>query len=187
MQLIQPHFFGTQYPITRQDQVQIYEELVKDNDGLITNSFVRLFEHVKDNRLLPKGWMPDGPYAEFSEPFDRARQDPGYIDPDFAKNRRGSEGSNTVVYRVPLRDLKGIPASAQATLYYQTIPPYYLKDRFSLLKKGLPDKQTQETKRLKYLADYLNVEGTPIDNWKLAVKCQRRGLTDTSSRPCNVR
>ena len=187
VQLIQPHFFGTQYPITRQDQVQIYEELVKDNDGLITNSFVRLFEHVKDNRLLPKGWMPDGPYAEFSEPFDRARQDPGYIDPDFAKNRRGSEGSNTVVYRVPLRDLKGIPASAQATLYYQTIPPYYLKDRFSLLKKGLPDKQTQETKRLKYLADYLNVEGTPIDNWKLAVKCQRRGLTDTSSRPCNVR
>lgn len=187
VQLIQPHFFGTQYPITQQNQVQIYEELVKDNDGLLTNSFVRLFEHVKDNRLLPKGWRPDGPYAEFSYPFDRAKDDPGYIDPNYAQSRRGSEGSNTVIYRVPLNDLMGVPASVQATMFYQSIPPYYLKDRFSILEKGLPEKQTQETRRLKYLTDYLNVKGTPINDWKLPVTCQRRNLTDTSNQPCRLR
>jgi hypothetical protein len=184
-QQIQPHFFGTRYPITRQDEVQIYEELVKDNDGLLTNSFVRLFEDVKDNRLLPKGWTPDGPSAEHTEPFGRAREDPGFIAPDFARTRRGSEGSNTVVYRVPLSALGGAaPASVQATLHYQTIPPYYLRDRFSLLGRGLSADRTRETRRLKYLTDYLNVAGTPIQDWKLPVNCARRSLPDGAAQPC---
>jgi len=184
VQLIQPHFFGTQYPITRGDQVQIYEELVRDNDGLLTNSFVRLFEHVKDNRMLPRGWTPDGPYAEFTDPFGNAREDPGYIPQDFAQTRRGSEGTNTVVYRVPLAGMRGAPASVQATLHYQALPPYYLADRFSLLTRGLSEKQTRETRRLKYLADYLNVQGTPIENWKLPIECTRIGVEDGRPQLC---
>jgi hypothetical protein len=184
VQLIQPHFFGTRYPITRGDQVQIYEELVRDNDGLLTNSFVRLFEHVKDNRLLPRGWTPDGPYAEFTDPFANAREDPGYIPQDYAQTRRGSEGTNTVVYRVPLAGLRAAPASVQATLHYQALPPYYLADRFSLLNQNLSDKQTRETRRLKYLADYLNVKGTPVENWKLPIECARRELAEGRPQLC---
>ncbi|HEV3470028.1 MAG TPA: cytochrome P460 family protein [Pyrinomonadaceae bacterium] len=184
VQLIQPHFFGTRYPITRGDQVQIYEELVRDNDGLLTNSFVRLFEHVKDNRMLPRGWTPDGPYAEFTDPFGNAREDPGYIPQDDARAGRGSEGTNTVVYRVPLASLRAAPASVQATLHYQALPPYYLADRFSLLTRGLTEKQTRETRRLKYLADYLNVEGTPVENWKLPVECTRRAVADGAAQLC---
>ncbi len=184
-QLVQPHFFGERYPITKQDEVQIYEELVKDNDGLLTNSFVRLFEHVKDNRLLAKGWQPDVPAAEFTEPFGRAKEDPGYIPPDFARTRRGSEGSNTVVYRVPVAALGGrAPAAVQASLHYQTIPPYYLRDRFSLLGRGLSPDRTRETRRLKYFTDYLNVAGTPIQDWKLRVNCARRTLPDGAAQPC---
>ena len=184
VQQIQPHFFGTRYPITRPDEVQIYEELVKDNDGLLTNSFVRLYEDVKDNRLLPKGWTPDGPGAEHTEPFGRAAEDPGFIAPDFARTRRGSEGSNTVVYRVPLAALGGEPASVQATLQYQTIPPYYLRDRFSLLGRGLSPDRTRETRRLKYLTDYLNVADTPVRDWKLPVNCARRAVPDGAAQPC---
>ncbi|MBC7929110.1 MAG: hypothetical protein H7Z38_00920, partial [Rubrivivax sp.] len=175
---------GTQYPITRGDEVQIYEELVKDNDGLLTNSFVRLFDHVKDNRLLPRGWRSDAAFAEFSGPYGRALEDPGFIPPDFAQTPRGSEGSNTVVYRIALKDLKGAPVSVQATLQYQTIPPYYLRDRFSLLGHGLPDDRTRETRRLKYLTDYLNVAGTPVEDWKLSIKCARRGVGDGLSQLC---
>jgi hypothetical protein len=190
VQLVQPHFFGTQYPITQPDQVQIYEELVKDDDGLLTNSFVRLYEHVKDNRLLPKGWTPDAAFAEFSEPFGRAKEDPGYISRDSAQEhrgsdeRRGSEGSNTVVYRIPLRGLRSVPASVQTTLHYQTIPPYYLRDRFSILGHGLSDERTRETRRLKYFTDYLNVAGTPIENWTLSVNCARRAVADGTSQLC---
>ncbi|MDT5158515.1 MAG: hypothetical protein QOH51_2872 [Acidobacteriota bacterium] len=184
IQLSQPHFFGTQYPITQTDQVQIYEELVKDNDGLLTNSFVRLFEHVKDNRLLPKGWTPDGPFAEYTEPFGRATEDPGYIPADFARDRRGSEGSNTVIYRIPLKNLRAAPASVQATMRYQTIPPYYLRDRFSILGHGLADDRTRETRRLKYFTDYLNVSGTPVENWKLTIGCARRAVADGTGQLC---
>jgi hypothetical protein len=188
-QLIQPHFFGARYPITRPDEVQIYEELVKDSDGLLTNSFVRLYEHVKDNRLLPRGWQPGVPAAEFTEPFGRAKEDPGYIPArggrDAGEERRGSEGSNTVVYRIPLAALGGgAPASVQATLHYQTIPPYYLRDRFSLLGHGLARDRTRETRRLKYLADYLNVSSTPVRDWKLPVNCARRSVPDGAAQPC---
>jgi hypothetical protein len=185
VQQVQPHFFGARYPVTKQDEVQIYEELVKDNDGLLTNSFVRLYEHVKDNRLLPKGWAADAPFAEFTEPFGRAHEDPGYIAPDSAQSGRGSEGSNTVVYRVPLRALGGgAPASVQAALHYQTIPPYYLRDRFSILGRGLAPDRTRETRRLKYFADYLNVAGTPVRDWKLPVNCARRTFPDGAAQPC---
>ncbi|HEX8285025.1 MAG TPA: hypothetical protein VF588_16810 [Pyrinomonadaceae bacterium] len=183
-QLVQPHFFGGRYAITKQDEVQIYEELVKDSDGLLTNSFVRLYEHVKDNRLLAKGWRPDAPSAKFTEPFGRAKEDPGYIPAGAARDGRGSEGSNTVVYRVPLSALGGAAVSVQATLQYQTIPPYYLRDRFSLLGRGLAPDRTRETRRLKYLADYLNVAGTPVQDWKLPVNCARRSLPDGAAQPC---
>ena len=39
--------------ITREDQAQIYEELVRDASGRFTTSFVRRDEILKDNRLLP--------------------------------------------------------------------------------------------------------------------------------------
>jgi hypothetical protein len=82
--------------------------------------------------------------------------------------------------------LKGAPASVQATLNYQTIPPYYLRDRFSILdRQGLAERQKQETRRLKYLTDYLNVKGTPVEDWKLSVKCERRGVGVGRTQPCS--
>ena len=47
--------------ITSQDQVQIYEELVKNANGEFTTSFIRRDETIKDNRLLPIGWTEHGP------------------------------------------------------------------------------------------------------------------------------
>ena len=58
-QRYQPHF-DEAHAITRQDQVQIFEELVKDADDDLTFSFIRRDHHVKDNRLLPQGWRKDG-------------------------------------------------------------------------------------------------------------------------------
>ncbi|MCA1632328.1 MAG: hypothetical protein LC802_01095 [Acidobacteria bacterium] len=68
-------------------------------------------------------------------------------------------------------------ASVRVTLYYQSIPPYYLKQRFT--RAGGP-----ETKRLGYFTSHLNVRGTPVEGWKLLVKCAARGLEEASSRPC---
>jgi hypothetical protein len=143
----QPHYLV----ITRENQVQIYEELVTDPEGQITTSFFSLFRHVKDNRILPKGWRPNGPFASISGPFGDAKTDPDYVN---------GSGSDRLIYRVPLSAIPNA-TSVRVTLLYQAIPPYYLSQRFST--GGL------ETRRLAYIVSRLNTKGTPIDGWTLTI------------------
>lgn len=153
-QRYQPHH----QTITRPDQVQIYEEIVQDPQGKITSSFLNLAHVVKDNRLLPLGWTPQGPPG-FTLPETTAPEGSAAEDADFTDG----SGSDTLVYDVPL------PAGFQpggrvlATLYYQATPPSYLRDRFTTVPEG------PNTQRLHYLASHLSVEGTNIDDWKLRV------------------
>jgi len=49
----------------------------------------------------------------------------------------------------------------QATLYYQSIPPYYLEQRFRIGGNG------PATRRLYYLTSRLALDGTPLAGWTL--------------------
>lgn len=166
-QVFQPHFDL----ITSEDQVQIYEELMADTEGRITTSFVGSDHALKNNRLLPKGWRADGPYAAVTGPHGDAEKDPEYI------NKSGSTGADTIRYRIPLTEKTRDAVAVMAVLYYQSIPPYYLKQRFAIGKGP-------ETKRLAYLTSRLSLERTPLENWKLPLVCAVRGLNDPSSIPC---
>jgi hypothetical protein len=42
----------------------------------------------------------------------------------------GIAGVDHVPYRIPLADIPGTPARIEVTMHYQTIPPYFLRDRF---------------------------------------------------------
>jgi hypothetical protein len=147
--------------ITSPDQVQIYEELIRDPKGLITTSFVALDTHIKDNRLLPRGWRRDGPDAEITQPceWDAAKKEcvfldqPGYDD---------GGGYDKVQYEVPCAPGLEKAARVEATLYYQTIPPYYLKQRFT-------DADGWDTKRLYYIASRLETEHGAIKDWKIKI------------------
>jgi hypothetical protein len=168
----QPHY----QVVTREDQVQIYQELAaappKDATpvcgpgatpaGELTTSFLSICAKVKDNRLLPKGFLrlPDRETiaAAFSAGPDLAEEaGPTEVgdDPDYQTG-----GSDTLTYRVPLGGLSATPASVQATLYYQATPPYFLQDRFCT-------SNSDDTKRLYYLAGNLDLKGTPAESWKL--------------------
>jgi hypothetical protein len=152
----QPHY----QTIREQTQVQIYEELLQDAKGKFTTSFIHRDTDIKDNRLLPAGWTKKGPsptiphdYLEATFPKGGAAEDPQYLD---------SKGTDTVTYEIVLP--KGVdPANikVQATLYYQSIPPYYLNMRFTTAPNG------EATRRLYYLTSNLVVEGTPMKDWKL--------------------
>jgi mono/diheme cytochrome c family protein len=162
----QPHFWGKDRPITSSKQVQIYEELVKDSDGNFTTSFIRRDEIPKDNRLLPKGWTKEGPAPRsFNGEFLHAT----FAEGDAAKDPTYNNGSGTsvVFYEIPLSELpKGVDPSrlkVKATLYYQSIPPYYLMQRFA----GAPN--APGTQRLYYLTSRLKTKGTPIEGWRLFV------------------
>jgi len=166
-QILQPHY----ETISDEGQVQIYEEIVADSKGKITTSFIGLDQVLKSNRILPKGWRPDGPFAEFTRPHGDAEHDPEYI------NSTGATGADKITYSIPLNDQTRSIISVRVTLNYQAIPPYYLKERFTIGKGP-------ETQRLAYLTSHLTLPGTPIENWRLAIACGTRGFEDTKSQPC---
>ena len=168
----QPHYEA----ISRQDQAQIYEQLVSAPSavgaprcgpgtppaGELTTSFLSQCTRVKDNRLLPQGFLDLnarrqiaaalGAGADLAEEAGAAAVGE---DPDYR-----SGGRDAIIYRVPVSELAGKPAAVQATLYYQATPPYYLQDRFCTARGD-------DTRRLYYLADKLPLAGTPAEDWKL--------------------
>lgn len=156
--------------ITSDRQVQIYEELACDHTGRPTTSFLRLCRHLKDNRLLPRGWKAEGPapgvltgkFLQATHPGHDAAHDPRYTD---------GSGSDLVTYEVTLPE--GVDPTklvVRATLYYQAMPPYYLKQRFRTAPDG------EATQRLHYLVTRLNLEGTPIEGWKLKTASDESAL-----------
>lgn len=174
-QKIQPHY----ETISRQDQVQIYQELVRDPRGRLTTSFLSLAHVVKDNRLLPRGWTPSVALAEkagLGSPKLSAAKLTHHVLPDLPDGQGGEVrdpwylpvaeggkggGGDELTYSIPLADIPGAPASVRVTLYYQAIPPFYLQDRFCTT----PTKP--DTGRLFFLAGHANLEGTRAEGWKL--------------------
>ena len=177
-QYYQPHYFwdlqkGTGVAITRQDQVQIYEELNLNIQCAMTTSFVRRDYQLKDNRLLPYGWTKTGPLRPDKTPYIpeaylhethpvKVGYDPAYAD---------GSGTNVVRYEVPLQGLNPTNLTVKATLYYQSIPPYYLNDRF----REAPNEPA--TRRLYYLTSNLQTKGTPIENWKFRIASATQTVT----------
>lgn len=174
----QPHY----EVITRQDQAQIYQELALDPRGRFTTSFLSLANEAKDNRLLPRGWDPSvelalreglgSPKLPAEDLVDRILPDlpdgrGGHVkDPWYEPKSKGGlgGGGDALTYAVPLTALHGAPpAGVRVTLYYQSIPPFYLQDRFCTAPK-LPD-----TNRLFFLAGHANLDGTRAEGWKLQV------------------
>jgi hypothetical protein len=157
----QPHFSQLN-PITSSSQVQIYEELTQDAQREFTTSFTRRDYEKKDNRLRPAGWSVDGPanlkipepYLHATLPVGEALEDPVY---------RAGKGQSIVRYVIPLP--AGVTAEnvhATVSLFSQTLPPYFLADRYQT--------KTPATDRLQFLANSLEtLSGTDYANWKLLV------------------
>ena len=115
---------------------------------------------VKDNRLLPIGWTAKGPDPSLPANF---LEETHAIGTNGDPNYENGEGTAKVKYQIALP--AGVDASklrVEATLYYQSIPPYYLRDRFA-------GADGPATKRLEYFVGHLNLAGTPFENWKLKV------------------
>jgi cytochrome c553 len=184
-QIYQPHY----EVIDDEKKVQIYEELIKDSNGNFTTSFLSLADDVKDNRLMPQGWKcieqadgkndgePCGGTASHGVP-----QDPG-THPNSAGYFNGT-GSDIVTYEVPLKDLNlrpGQQITVTATIYYQTIPPYYLEQRRDHAPRGV------FTRTLMYYVKNLDVNKVddtwklllpeaPIKDWKLMIASNSKTL-----------
>ena len=165
-----PHF----RTVRRQSEAQVYQELVAapgrgdacgddaPATGPLTTSFLSVCRRVKDNRILPHGYLPLAARAEVAAAIGadaKLAREAGSIgvgdDPDYVRG-----GEDSVDYEIPLTEIGGVPASVEAILYYQATPPFYLQDRFCTAKG-------RDADRLFLLAGFLRQSGTESDNWKL--------------------
>jgi hypothetical protein len=148
--------------ITSPDQVQIYEVLLHNEKEEITTSFIHGCHIIKDNRLLPVGWRREGHdpaltgyFLKATYPGPEAIKDPQYTD---------GSGSDQLVYRIKLpSDVNRSQLSVRATLYYQSMPPYFLQTLFTTSPEG------PATRRLHYICSNIKLEGTLIEGWKLRI------------------
>lgn len=159
--------------VTAEDQVQIYEELTLNAQDQFTTSFIHRIRHPKDNRLLPFGFLdPEKDAAAFEAQFGASETIKAFMEATVPEGAAASDpnfkaGGDRVAYKMILPeglDLRNL--LVRATMYYQSIPPYYLNQRFSLGADLAPE-QRQGIERLYYIASRLNTKGTPIENWKL--------------------
>jgi hypothetical protein len=99
-----------------------------------------------------------GEFLHSTFPEGEAAKDPVYLN---------GSGTSVVHYEIPLSALaNGTDRSkltVKATLYYQSIPPYYLMQRFEQAPGALG------TQRLLYLTSRLKTKGTPIEGWRLLI------------------
>jgi hypothetical protein len=100
----EPHY----REVTREDEVQIYEPILKDRYGHVTTGLLSSIGYLKDNRLLPRG-------------FDKATAGPDFaVIGDAASDPAFVGGSDRVRYRVDMRGAQA-PFRVVAELWYQPI------------------------------------------------------------------
>jgi hypothetical protein len=107
-------------------------------------------------------------HSRIHGPHGDAEKDPDYD----GKSARPASTISSIEFR-STSATRAIVA-VRVTLNYQSIPPYYLKQRFTI-------GQGQETQRLAYLTSHLTLEGSPVEGWKLPLVCTGRRLASTNN------
>ncbi len=100
----EPHY----REIKNSDEVQIYEPILKDQDGRITTGLSNAVGYLKDNRLLPSGFQKQNADKDIAVTGDAA-DDPNFTD-----------AGSSVRYSVNLGDTPG-PYKVDVELWYQPI------------------------------------------------------------------
>jgi hypothetical protein len=177
--------------IQSQDEVQIYEEVVTDDGGVVTTGFLNRFNDKKDNRIPPRGFRWDSVYAH--DPYDAAPKGEVLEDPQYGPPDRTTplDGMDEITYDIALPPALRTQATAvRARLISQSIPPYFLSQIFAELAIAKADPALVATDNqlivdgsfLHYLASRLdtsavNADGEAyLEDWKLQVAADQRSL-----------
>jgi hypothetical protein len=119
--------------ISRPEQVQIYEGIMRNSDGKVTYTLLRGAGYAKDNRLLPRGFEKE------TSPDDIAAWGLASSDTDF------KGGTDQVLYEIDVSK-KSKPFTVSAELLYQTLSNAFARDLFQ-------DHTEQENRFATYYAD----------------------------------
>ena len=130
----QPAFEPHHNIINQSGVSQIYEIVMGDVNGNYTSVLERGAFSLKDNRLTPTGFSTQHPSYDTVQISADA-----LADPDFNKIS-GIEGSGTdeVHFHVPVTGING-SINATAKIIYQTLPPKFVQEMFSLSSAPIDD------------------------------------------------
>lgn len=140
--------------IRTQDQVQIYEYVVGDVNGDVTNVLEQAFEGLKDNRLPPRGFRKN------HESYDTVKIIGAAVaDENFNVDQEEGSGSDEIEYRIALNGYSGA-VNVSAKVYYQALPPRWIKPIF--------DYQSEEIDLFKDMYENADLEPTIITHDTIA-------------------
>ncbi len=101
--------------ITKEDDVQIYEAVMVDVNGKVTQTLLRAADYIKDNRIPPKGFDIESAKPDVSVK-GKAITDPGFKDSE-----------DVVSYLIDVSGHEG-PYRVEAELLYYPVSYPFLKD-----------------------------------------------------------
>jgi hypothetical protein len=101
--------------ISSVDQVQIYEAVMRDADGQVTNTLLKAMAYAKDNRLIPAGFDPTTAAEEISV------HGLASLDDDFVG------GSDRLTYEIDISETSG-PLTVSAELLYHALSYRFVED-----------------------------------------------------------
>jgi hypothetical protein len=103
--------------IRNTNDVQIYEGVMIDVDGNVTNRLLRASQYIKDNRIPPAGFTSTHPSYDTTAIFGNALNDPNF------NKENGSEGSGSdiITYRIPIAGNSTYTVTAE--VFFQSIKP----------------------------------------------------------------
>lgn len=139
----QPHYTF----LNNEVNTQIYEMVMGDVNGDKTTLLERAFVHLKDNRLPPRGFSSTHYNYDTVKIIDNA-----FTDVNFNRNG-GTEGTGRDIthFHIALNGYMG-SFNVYTRMYYQTIPPSWLSEMFSISTPAIDD----------FKAMYLNESNLPI-------------------------
>lgn len=118
--------------ITKDDQAQIYEQVMGDVNKNVTYTLLKAFDQLKDNRLTPIG------FTKSDETYDTvAIKGVADVDDNFNFNN-GMEGSGSdeVTYKVALNGING-SLIVDVKLLYQSVNPKFSDHMFSFATEAV--------------------------------------------------
>lgn len=104
------------------DEVQVYEAVFGDARGRVVTSLLSPSQYLKDNRLVPRGYVLAGPDVEHTRPDALA-----LADPDF--NRDGATegtGADVIAYEFPVGSVPAGEVVLTVRALYQSISKPFL-------------------------------------------------------------
>lgn len=103
--------------IRSSDEVQIYEGVMVDVDGNVTQRLLRASQYIKDNRIPPAGFVSTHPSYDTTAIFGSALTDPNFN----KENVIEGSGSDIITYKIPAAANTNYTITAQVC--FQSIKP----------------------------------------------------------------